>query len=69
MAIYLLEKKITDLRHHESNPADLYHHLHQPEKDAIGELIHYQEDHNHLLKRIITGLYEGYIPGLDLLSL
>jgi len=43
--------------------------LYQPEKDANGELIHHQEDHTHLLKRIITRLCKGYIPGLDLCSL
>jgi len=69
MAIYLFRKKIADLRHHESNPADFYHHLYQPENDANGELIHHWEDHNHLLKRTITRLCEGYIPGLDLRSL
>ena len=69
MAIYLFWKKIADLRHHESNPADFCHNLYQPEKDANGEFIHHREDHNHLLKRIITRLREGYIPGLDLRSL
>ena len=69
MAIYLFRKKIADLRHHESNPADFCHNLNQPEKDASGEFIHHREDHNHLLKRIITRLREGYIPGLDLRSL
>lgn len=69
MAIYLFRKKIADLRHCESSPADFCHNLYQPEKDANGELIHHREDHNHLLKRIITRLREGYIPGLDLRSL
>lgn len=30
------------------------------------EFIHHREDHNHLLKRIISCLREGLIPGVDL---
>ena len=40
--------------------------LYQPEKDATGERIHHHEDHNHLLKRMISRLREGLIPGVDL---
>ena len=69
MAIYLFRKKIADLQHHDSDPADFSHNLYQPEKNDNDELIHHREDHNHLLKRIINRLCEGYIPGVDLWSL
>lgn len=65
MAIYLYRKKIKDLKNH-ADPADFTKNLYQPEKDVNGELIHHREDHNHLLKRVISRLCEGYIPGIDL---
>ena len=66
MAIYLYRKKIEDLKHHASDPANFTDNLYQPERDTTGELIHHREDHNHLLKRIISRLREGHIPGIDL---
>ena len=66
MAIYLFRKKIDDLKHHVSDPANFFDYLYQPEKDENGERIHHREDHNHLLKRIAVRLREGYIPGVDL---
>ena len=65
MAVYLYRRKIEDLKHH-VDPADFTKNLYQPERDASGELIHHREDHNHLLKRVISRLREGYIPGIDL---
>ena len=65
MAIYLCRRKIEDLKHH-VYPADFTKNLHQPERDATGELLYHREDHNHLLKRVISRLREGYIPGIDL---
>ena len=49
-----------------THPANFSEYLYQPEKDANGEKIHHREDHNHLLKRIISHLHEDLIPGLDL---
>ena len=66
MAIYLYRRKVEDLKHHASDPANFSENLYQPEKDIAGERIHHREDHNHLLKRIISRLREGLIPGLDL---
>lgn len=66
MAIYLYRKKIEDLKHHASDPANFYDNLYQPEKDGNGEMIHHREDHNHLLKRIVSCLRAGEIPGIDL---
>ena len=59
-------RKIADIKHHASDPADFSTNLCQPEKDVNGELIHHREDHNHLLKRIAVRLREGLIPGVDL---
>ena len=67
MAIYLFRRKIVDLQHHDSDPADFCHNRYQPAEN--GELIHHREDHNHLLKHISNRLGEGYIPGVDLWSL
>ena len=66
MAIYLYRKKIEDLKHHPTDPANFSAHLYQPERDANGEQIHHREDHNHLLKRIVSRLRAGHIPGIDL---
>ena len=66
MAIYLYRKKIEDLKHHPSDPANFTDNLYQPERDTSGELIHHREDHNHLLKRIISRVREGHIPGIEL---
>ncbi len=62
MAIFLYRKKVEDLRNHVSDTANFNDYLYQPEKDANGE----REDHNHLLKRVISRLRDGHIPGLDL---
>ena len=66
MAIYFYRKKVEDLKCHDTDPANFSEYLYQPEKDANGEKIHHREDHNHQLKRIISHLHEGLIPGLDL---
>ncbi len=66
MAILIYRKSIDDLKNHASDPANFADHLYQPEKDANGERVHHREDHNHLLKRIVSRLREGHIPGLDL---
>lgn len=66
MAIYLYRRKIEDLKHHPSDPTNFSDYLYQPEKGANGERIHHCEDHNHLLKRIVSHLREGLIPDIDL---
>ena len=66
MAIYLYRKKVEDLKHHARDPANFSEYLYQPEKDVNGEKIHHREDHDHLLKRIISCLREGLVPGQDL---
>ncbi len=66
LAIYLYRKKIQDLTHSEDDKADSDRYLYQPEKDETGEYIHHREDHNHLLKRIVSCLRDGRIPGVDL---
>ena len=65
MAIYFGRKKTEDLKHHPSDPENFSDTLYQPEKDANGDRIHHCEDHNHLLKRIVSRLREGLIPGID----
>ena len=65
-AIYLYRKKISDLKHLEKDPADFDAHLYQPEKNEQGEFVHHREDHNHLLKRVVSCLRDGRIPGIDL---
>ena len=67
MAIFLYRKRVDDLKHHESDPADFSKYLYQPEKAVNGERIHHREDHNHLLKRIVSRLRGGHIPGLNLM--
>ena len=66
MAIYLYPKKVEDLKHHVSDPANFSENLNQPEEDVSGEKIHHCQHHNHLLKCTITCHCEGQIPGLDL---
>ena len=66
MAILLYRKNIDDLKNHASDPANFADNLYQPEKDENGERVHHREDHNHLLKRIVSRLRKGHIPGLDL---
>ncbi|CAB3978040.1 Hypothetical predicted protein, partial [Paramuricea clavata] len=66
LAIFLYRKRIDDLKHHVTDPADFSKNLYQPEKDKNGERIHHREDHNHLLKRIVSRLRGGHIPGIDL---
>ena len=67
MAIFLYRKRVDDLKHHGSDPADFSKYLYQPEKDVNGERIHHREDHNHLLKRIVSRLRGGHIPGINLM--
>ncbi len=66
LAIYLCWKKIHYVIHSEDDHADFDKYLHQPEKDNRGKYIHHREDHNHLLKRIVSCLCNGRIPGVDL---
>ena len=65
MAIYFGRKKTEDLKHHPSDPENFSDTVYQPEKDAYGDRIHHCEDHNHLLKHIVSRLREGLIPGID----
>ncbi len=67
MAIFLYCKHIDDLKHHATDPADFSKYLYQPEKDINDERIHHREDHNHLLKRIVSRLRGGHIPVIDLI--
>ena len=41
--------------------------MYHPEKDVNDERIHHREDHNHLLKRIVSCIRGGHIPGIDLM--
>ena len=66
LPIYLYRKKIKDLKNREDDPADFEKHLYQPEKDETGEFVHQREDHNHLLKRIVSCLRDSRVPGVDL---
>ena len=61
MAIYLYCAEVQNLR-------GLFNsHLYQPELgEQSSERVHHCEDHNHLLKRIVSCLREGHLPGLDL---
>jgi hypothetical protein len=61
MAILLYRKSIDDLKNHASDPANFADNLYQTEKDANGERVHHHEDHNHLLKCIVSRLREGHI--------
>ena len=56
-AIYLYRKKISDLKHLEKAPADFDVHLYQPEKNEQGEFVHHREDHNNLLKQVVSWSY------------
>ena len=67
MAIFLYRKRVDDLKHHTTDPADFSKYLYQPEKDVNDERIHHREDPNYLLKRIVSGLRGGHIPGIDLM--
>ena len=64
MAILIYRKSVEDLKDHATDPANFADNLYQPEKDATGERIHHREDHNHLLKRIVSRLRKGHIPGV-----
>lgn len=67
MAIYLYRSCLQELKNNTNDPADFYNNLYQPEKDVrTNEYVHHREDHNHLLKRVISCLREGYIPNFDL---
>ena len=66
MAILIYRKSVEDLKDHATDPANFADNLYQPEKDETGERIHHREDHNHLLKCIVSRLREGHIPGVDL---
>lgn len=67
MAIYLYRSRLQELKNNLDDPADFYNNMYQPEKDThTNEFVHHREDHNHLLKRVISRLREGYIPNFDL---
>ena len=67
MAIYLYRLRLSTLKNNMDDPVDFYNNLYQPEKDVrTGEFVHHREDHNHLLKRLISCLREGHIPNFDL---
>ena len=67
LAIYEFRLQVRKLKDNQEDPADFAKFLYQPEFDRdTGEYIHHREDHNHLLKRIISSLREGLIPGIDL---
>ena len=67
MAIYLYRARLQELKSNTDDPADFFNHMYQPEKDIrTNEVVHHREDHNHLLKRLISRLREGYIPNFDL---
>jgi hypothetical protein len=67
MAIYLYRAEVQNLRGLKEDPADFNSHLYQPELgEQSFERVHHREDHNHLLKRIVSCLREGHLPGLDL---
>lgn len=70
IAIYLYRSQLQKLRDNPDDPADFFQNLYQPEKDVrTNEYVHNREDHNHLLKRVISCLREGHIPDFDLRSL
>ena len=67
MAIYLFRSRVDQLKTHDTDPADFCSFLYQPEKhETTNERLHHREDHNHLLKRVMTCLRNGRIPGVDL---
>ena len=66
----MYRSRLQELKDNPDDPADFYHYLYQPEKDVrTNEYVHHREDHNHLLKRVISCLREGHIPNFDLRSL
>ncbi len=67
LAIYVFRLQVRELKSNLEDPADFSIYLYQPEFDQdMGEYIHHREDHNHLLKKIISSLREGLIPGIYL---
>ena len=66
MAVYIFRRTVDSLKMDGTDPANFSTFLYQPEKCSSGERIHQREDHNHLLKRIVTCLRDGRIPGVDL---
>ena len=67
MAIYIYRYHLKKLKNDPDDPADFYNYMYQPEKDArTNEFVHHREDHNHLLKRLISCLRDGRIPHFDL---
>ncbi|XP_028416819.1 uncharacterized protein LOC114541027 [Dendronephthya gigantea] len=67
MEIYLYRSSFQELKNNLDSPADFYNFMYQPEKDVrTNEYVHHREDHNHLLKRVISRVREGYIPNFDL---
>ena len=66
----MYRSRFQELKDNPDDPADFYHYLYQLEKDVcISEYVHHRENHNHLLKRVISCLREGHIPNFDLRSL
>lgn len=67
MAIYINRMEVARLRSLSDDPANFSDYLYQPEiGEGSCELVHHREDHNHLLKRIVSCLRDGRIPGIDL---
>lgn len=63
--IYRME--VERLRSLSDDPANFSNYLYQPEiGEGSCELVHHREDHNHLLKRIVSCLRDGRISGIDL---
>ncbi|CAB3991294.1 Hypothetical predicted protein [Paramuricea clavata] len=66
LVTYVFRMEVNKLKDMPEDPADFTCNLYQPELDDEGlEFVHHREDHNHLLKRIISCLREGLIPGVD----
>ena len=66
MAVYIFRLRVRSLKNDETDPADFSTFLYQPEMCTSSERLHHREDHNHLLKRVVTCLRDGRIPGVDL---
>ena len=66
LVTYVFRMEVKKLKDMPEDPADFTCNLYQPELDDEGlEFVHHREDHSHLLKRIISCLREGLIPGVD----
>ena len=69
VAIYLYRSRLK-LKDNPDDPTDCYHYLYEREKDVrTNEYVQHREDHNHLLKRVISCLKKGHIPNFDQRSL